>query len=297
MRRTVSRMLRRTGREGMADWGFDLDFRFHANDVSLELGVDLMSTLLRAHEVNPLAQTDIQEVMELGASFLFHPRHPRAIRRVCAAYHARLAPAGWRLGNQERAWESFLTKKKWQAPNGLMVVELLNREALEEEGRLLSHCVGTYAGVCQSGEARIFSVRNPTGERISTLMLTHGIRVGQHSAFNNHAPPPAAVQASQAFLKVIKDDLVSCNPHLIVPRKQGAFIEKSPVHDIVSSYVGNGWETPEIADARWERWRALLDVPADPVQALREHLRVFPLHRMPCGWTCDSIRAEVRHAA
>lgn len=63
--------------------------------------------------------------------------------------------------------------------NGLRMVPLRTGPQLREEGRVMNHCVGTYAHLVASGECQIFSVRK--GEiRLATMEIR---RHGQRKAY------------------------------------------------------------------------------------------------------------------
>jgi hypothetical protein len=67
-------------------------------------------------------------------------------------------------------WNPFVRRLDW----GFYRFEALTNEAqLLEEGEVMQHCVGTYAEYCQSGVARVYSVRDrQSGRRVATFSMT-----------------------------------------------------------------------------------------------------------------------------
>lgn len=55
-------------------------------------------------------------------------------------------------------------------------VELTNGKQLYEEGRIMRHCVGTYAGRCASGTSAIFSLKK-NGNRVITIEISPKFRI------------------------------------------------------------------------------------------------------------------------
>jgi hypothetical protein len=54
---------------------------------------------------------------------------------------------------------------------GWVAVGLPSALSLAEEGRAMSHCVGSYAPYCVEARSRIFSVRSPEGQAVGTLEI------------------------------------------------------------------------------------------------------------------------------
>jgi hypothetical protein len=53
---------------------------------------------------------------------------------------------------------------------GVRVVELLSAEAVQDEARIMRHCIDNYLDACEEGDYRVFSVqRITTGERLVTI--------------------------------------------------------------------------------------------------------------------------------
>lgn len=96
-------------------------------------------------------------------------------------------PTWGHLMREQEAWHEMVLERKREssggaawAPilggaelseNGLSAIELCGSFALWEEGKAMSHCVGTYADACQRGASRIFSIREAKGERVATVEI------------------------------------------------------------------------------------------------------------------------------
>lgn len=52
-----------------------------------------------------------------------------------------------------------------------LVVPLITSRQLRAEGRAMEHCVGNYDELCYRGLARVFSIRDLTGNRVATASL------------------------------------------------------------------------------------------------------------------------------
>ena len=57
---------------------------------------------------------------------------------------------------------------------GRTSVELNDAFVLQEEGRCMRHCVGSYAPICLSGRSRIFSLRDQADRPLATIELGSG---------------------------------------------------------------------------------------------------------------------------
>ena len=87
---------------------------------------------------------------------------------------------------------------------GLTAECLTNPAALEQEGKILNHCVGGYTTACQSGKTHIISIRD-NGVSLATIELGAGRdiklpngsqwRVKQIHGANNGTAPATALQA------------------------------------------------------------------------------------------------------
>ena len=78
--------------------------------------------------------------------------------------------------------------------NNIYAVPLGNAEALKEEGRRMRHCVGGYWRACFLGNSHIISLRDSSGQSLSTLQVcvaNDGARrcdIIQHRAHENKTP-------------------------------------------------------------------------------------------------------------
>jgi hypothetical protein len=88
---------------------------------------------------------------------------------------------------------------------GLRVVELTSRAALELEGRRLEHCVASYAIKCLLAESAIFSIREASGEPLSTFEVrvcaAAKPEVLQHHARANEMPSEKEQDIARRFVE------------------------------------------------------------------------------------------------
>lgn len=86
-------------------------------------------------------------------------------------------------------WSSALTAYK---DGGYDVVPLITSAELAVEGVKMHHCVGSYAGYCNEGRSRIFSIRKD-GKSLATaelVRLSHGWLLNQNRGPCNSDPGP-----------------------------------------------------------------------------------------------------------
>lgn len=103
--------------------------------------------------------------------FTIKGRNPQILLEQVEAWHKQLQKS---RGKRFKEWkscnfESFIKEeksgdslKKWE------IIELLNSKELDQEGRSLRHCVGSYADSCVMRRCAIFSLRLDN-ERIGTI--------------------------------------------------------------------------------------------------------------------------------
>ena len=89
-------------------------------------------------------------------------RAPEALLQAIVEWHQTLAvqrtrkPTSWPASGIE----SFRFEEvEGETRRIYTIAELLSSRELDEEGRSMNHCVGTYAGSCESGRVSIWSVR------------------------------------------------------------------------------------------------------------------------------------------
>jgi hypothetical protein len=136
-------------------------------------------------------------VTAIAARVLFEGKALHAIlaesaawHRVSAAYAASIAEGG---ASWPRPFDVLA------APNGCVMTCIGDARSLADEGLAMSHCVGTYAPACRSARSVIVSVKDPSGERLSTLDLTPrdgAFVVAQNLGRHNARPPPEAIEAA-----------------------------------------------------------------------------------------------------
>ena len=135
-----------------------------------------------------------------------------SVRRLLAqsqAWHdeverlQRLERGGEVRGASSMGW-ALVLPEPWQHQD-VVISELPDADALKAEGRLMRHCVGSYADECAEGNSLVFSLRNPTGMRLSTaqLCLVDGgerLVLVQHRGVRNDAAPQACERAIAALV-------------------------------------------------------------------------------------------------
>lgn len=128
------------------------------------------------------------------------------------------------LAASERAWWERRTKTvetRWmplttecQSFQGLIAHELSNSQALIEEGIAMHHCIASYASLCASGDAFIFSLRNiDDGKRLSTLHIglseSRELTICEHRGFANRDPDQECLEAANElvlFLRLLRSE-------------------------------------------------------------------------------------------
>ena len=89
--------------------------------------------------------------------------------------------------------------------NGLFIVPLLSVSDLLEEGEAMQHCVSGYSLQAASGHALLFSVRDASGNRLSTIELQPNLQpfsvtfrlIQNKSRFNAPAPRESTIAVSE----------------------------------------------------------------------------------------------------
>ena len=284
--KVLSAFIRRAGREWTGFLSGNPEFRMQAVDTTHELAFDMLAVLLSKGVLRDNDIVGYDELLGMAASMLHHSRHPAAVARVVGLHHGRLVPEpGGGSRKSTVGWSSLIKGEVWNSPCGGSIHELLNRQELQDEGAALSHCVGGYASTCVSGHGRIMSVRNSDGKRLSTLLVRmhgreRGLVVGQHSAEKNRTPSKEAHAIVREFmLQANRADIVNMNFMVSgsshrSERNNETFSRTALKHARI--ILGANWKDPDILQARQERWRAIMDLPPDPLQAIAEHFRRWP---------------------
>lgn len=109
---------------------------------------------------------------------------------------ARLSTTRGRTPQVALAWPALLNASA--AHDGVRIIELSSRSALELEGQRLEHCVASYAIKCLLDESALFSLRDAAGEPLATIEVRVPAQgpvelLRQHALANQ--PPSARLQA------------------------------------------------------------------------------------------------------
>jgi hypothetical protein len=279
-------LVHRCGRQWPGMFWYPVDERFLVLDTVRELGFDMLAQLVRCRAVLLTQSVLVGDAATLGSCFLHHPRHPDAVRRITQRHHERLAPTttGKAVLNAG-TWNPFFLDVVWRHADG-SVHELLSHDELSEEGRLLSHCVGSYGYDCASGQVRIYGLRDLWGRSVSTAMLALDSRghlaVVQHSAMGNRRPSGRASRMLADFVSHCELPGTTATDVLQPPEKRRApDADSVKVGALLEMAMGAQWHDADVMAVRWERWRALLDVDDVPLLAMKAHFARWPAPWLP----------------
>lgn len=128
-------------------------------------------------------------------------RQADALLKQVQSWHDRLGSLTKNRSPQQWAhdvlpdWEHIEGKKDNQTRYG--VIQLLSAKELQQEGRRLEHCVGSYAWSCANGRTSIWSMRKAQPGGLYTLLGTIEVRkqtdqIVQFRAKRNSSPSPKA---------------------------------------------------------------------------------------------------------
>jgi hypothetical protein len=135
--------------------------------------------------------------------FTMHGRTPESLLRQVNAWHGQLGreqrfgPAQWKSSGIDglsliEGHERSRNMRRWT------IVELLNRDALIDEGRAMRHCIATYARSCASGRSSVWSMQHENAEgreRVLTIEVRPSSRMVMEARGRfNAAPTPQAMR-------------------------------------------------------------------------------------------------------
>ena len=135
--------------------------------------------------------------------FTMRGRTAESLLRQVSAWHTqlgreqRVGPMQWKSSGIDglslvEGHEQSEKKRRWT------ITELLNRDALVDEGRDMRHCIATYARSCASGHSSVWSMQceNAEGrERVLTIELRPATRLVLEARGRfNAAPTPQAMR-------------------------------------------------------------------------------------------------------
>lgn len=145
--------------------------------------------------LTPQTQTMIEHIMDF---FEGNPNPPRldrmSVENVVQAadlavkqYNAKVAKELKKAGNQESEAD---IKTLVEYPGGYRIVEMLTQKALDREGNIMSHCVGSHHGeYLKSGQRRMFSLRDAQNEPHATIEVNaDNMRTTEIKGKGNRAP-------------------------------------------------------------------------------------------------------------
>ena len=144
------------------------------------------------------------------------------------------------------------------ARDGEIVRFLSSAAELAWEGSQMQHCVANYSQACQDGRCAIMSIGRwvyDEWEPSSTVELGRRedgeIEVVQHQGRGNRDPAQRDVRVLEEWMSGLHTGETLFD-HTVLPA-QGRSANIDRVH-------GSLWNTREAAEARWDRWRRILDV-------------------------------------
>jgi len=135
--------------------------------------------------------------------FTMRGRTPESLLRQVGEWHTQLGreqrfgPAQWKSSGIEglsviEGRDRSLNRRRWT------ITELLNRDALVDEGRTMRHCVATYARSCASGRSSVWSMQCESSEgreRVLTIEVRPSTRTVMEARGKfNAAPTPQAMR-------------------------------------------------------------------------------------------------------
>lgn len=152
---------------------------------------------IRANLWQKMAPSD-----QVAASAYWHSPHVNIKERFKSAV----------LGERDdfKEWCPLFSQDYYEAENGVRLYPLSSATALEEEGCLMSHCVGSYSSYCYTMNYHIFSVRDASGNRLTTLTVQdyrdtdenkRQIKEVHNLAYKNRSPDSASIAAVQDFIE------------------------------------------------------------------------------------------------
>ncbi len=233
----------------------------HLDDVVEQLSRDL----LWAPEAlaDPVAEDRNRRDLHSARTLVLSGLASLGPRRLAAVLDAHMAGALRRAAEVSAAGEGSAVR--WAVPaepvvvhTGQVVRFLASAHELAEEGLKLDHCVGDYADACETGRCAVMSIgRWVDGEWApsSTVELARsdddGIEVVQHHGQGNREPPEGDVEVLRRWMAGLGTGETLFDLEVLPPPSTLAHIGRA---------LGNAWHTPELAEARWDRWRRILDV-------------------------------------
>jgi hypothetical protein len=131
-----------------------------------------------------------------------------------------LGSAGAEGDSGRVSWPALLPEHH---AGGRQFVELTDSDQLREEGRIMRHCVGTYASRCLFSSCHVFSLRSKKGERLSTLEVAIDAdgsggftpRIVEHRALLNRVPSAECMSAARQFLGQLESGVSAAQYQLL----------------------------------------------------------------------------------
>lgn len=149
-------------------------------------------------------------------------------------------------------------------------VEQLSVLNLQQEGKEMNHCVGSYGGMCKSGLAHILSVRNTFNGERSTLHVNFrkieekiSLEVVQHLGVKNARAPEENAQAVLDLKKQVANGKIPMNLiriKQIMDAKNNFQYTTNNIMTILNNTFGQMWQTPKWREEWWDKWKDILNI-------------------------------------
>lgn len=125
----------------------------------------------------------------------------------------------WKTWTENRdlptSWPALLKDEVVDPASGYRILPLDDVAALASEGSAMSHCVLGSRQACAEGRRRIFSIRDKSGGRISTLRIDWcdgRFENMEHRGFANANPHPVAESAAKYLLLGLNCGVIAYDP-------------------------------------------------------------------------------------
>ena len=246
----------------------------HMDDLAEEFSRDLIWPAEAA--ANPVAEAMSSRQRDAGKVVAYCALGSLGGPRLAAVLDASMAGALRRA--VEVSAEGGDADTRWRVPaepivahTGQVVRFLTTPRELAGEGLKLEHCVGDYADACATGRSAIMSIGfwvDGEWQPSSTVEICRSEdgdipEVEQHYGHGNSLPPEADVEVLRRWVSGLGTGETLFDLDVLPPPSTLAHI---------SHVLGNAWHTPELSEARWDRWRRILDVRQSTAGAFLQHV-------------------------
>lgn len=165
-----------------------------------------------------------------------------------------------RSSNQDWEWGNLIKELQVIGSSGVQFYPLNSTAALKEEGDAMHHCVWSYTHNCMTMGLHIFSVRDQSGARLSTLSVgeyidgqgNRRIKLSQNLSQHDTQAPQMAKEAAEAFIKMINDGDIKPDWNFI-DEKRAVYAAQQ-----IDNSIGYDYRNPVQAERMMELYRPCL---------------------------------------